>query len=372
MKCPKCGYISFDYNEVCPKCNKGIANERDKMKFPSFKPDPPSLLGTLTGKAKKTGDVDLMETPDTAELLDRELDFSTEDLAFKDEEAPATEAAEPVLDDTYSFEVPLEEGLEEVNQESAETFEFSESIEDIDEVEFSTIESDEDLSLDIEEIAIEESEPEPISEASIEDEAGLESDLITIDEEETEEASASELPSFDEETASLELDDLIAAEPGITLEEQEEEVPVEIDETISLEAEEKPLAEPEITLEEPEQEVAFDLDKTVALNLADLPKAEKEISLGEVPEPEGGKEETLLSLEDLKEEEIETIVSDTKVSTDDMSIDQELDLALDEDALSTDEIPISAEPAENGEDFTIDLDSLDLDLELEEPKDKKP
>ena len=159
MRCPKCGYISFDYNESCPRCNKAIAPEREKMKLPSYKPDPPSLLGALTGKAKKSSDVDLMETPGTAELLDRELDFATEDLEFKDEDALTTETTEPELDDTYRFEVPLEEDAEEISQESTETFEFSESAEDIEEVELASIESDDDLSIDIEEIAIEDSEP---------------------------------------------------------------------------------------------------------------------------------------------------------------------------------------------------------------------
>lgn len=369
MRCPKCGYISFDYNEICPRCNKAITPDREKMRLPSFKPDPPSLLRTLTGKAKKSSDVDLMEAPDTADLLDRELDFSAEDLDFKDEEVLTAETNEQELVDTYSFEVPLEEEAEERGQESTETFEFSESPEDIEEVELSSIESDEDLSIDIEEIAIEDSELEPSSEPSIGDEIVLESDDITTEVEDTEATSATELPSFDEETASLDLGDLIEAEPGITLEEQEEEVPVEIDETVSVDLDEQSPGEPEIVLEE-EEAAPFDLDKTISLNLEDLPKAESEISLEEEPGSEGGKQEELLSLEDLKDEEIESIVSDSEVSSEDLAIDQELDLALDEDTLSTEEIPISIETSENDEDLSIDLDSLDLDLELEEPDDK--
>ncbi len=51
MKCPKCGYISFDYNQVCPKCNKDIGKEQEKLNLPGFKPDPPYLLEALTGAA---------------------------------------------------------------------------------------------------------------------------------------------------------------------------------------------------------------------------------------------------------------------------------------------------------------------------------
>jgi hypothetical protein len=39
MKCPKCGYISFDFNRVCPKCNKDVGTEQAKLNIPSFRPD---------------------------------------------------------------------------------------------------------------------------------------------------------------------------------------------------------------------------------------------------------------------------------------------------------------------------------------------
>jgi hypothetical protein len=54
MKCPKCGYISFDYNQVCPKCNRNISFEQEKINLPSFRPETPSLLGFLTGEANES------------------------------------------------------------------------------------------------------------------------------------------------------------------------------------------------------------------------------------------------------------------------------------------------------------------------------
>jgi hypothetical protein len=50
MKCPKCGYVSFDYNLSCPKCGKDISSEQGKLNIPAFKPNPPSLLAALTGQ----------------------------------------------------------------------------------------------------------------------------------------------------------------------------------------------------------------------------------------------------------------------------------------------------------------------------------
>jgi hypothetical protein len=55
MKCPKCGYISFDYNHTCPKCNKNISPEREKMNLPDYRPNPPFLLGTLLDGTRTTG-----------------------------------------------------------------------------------------------------------------------------------------------------------------------------------------------------------------------------------------------------------------------------------------------------------------------------
>src|SRR4030042_1347258 len=55
MKCPKCGYISFDFHQVCPKCSKDITAEQQKLNLPAFRPEPPSLLGALLGEAGESG-----------------------------------------------------------------------------------------------------------------------------------------------------------------------------------------------------------------------------------------------------------------------------------------------------------------------------
>ena len=54
MKCPKCGYIGFDYSQVCAKCNKDISSEQEKMNIPSFRPNPPAMLAALTGEANES------------------------------------------------------------------------------------------------------------------------------------------------------------------------------------------------------------------------------------------------------------------------------------------------------------------------------
>lgn len=49
MKCPKCDYVSFDYNQSCPKCNKDIGIEQKKLNLPGYEPVPPFFLASLIG-----------------------------------------------------------------------------------------------------------------------------------------------------------------------------------------------------------------------------------------------------------------------------------------------------------------------------------
>jgi ribosomal protein S27AE len=36
MKCPKCGYTSFDYLDECKKCGKDLAEHKDKYSIRSL------------------------------------------------------------------------------------------------------------------------------------------------------------------------------------------------------------------------------------------------------------------------------------------------------------------------------------------------
>jgi hypothetical protein len=60
MRCTKCGFISFDFNRVCPKCNRELGDEQRKLNLPFFRPDPPQLLGRLMGEdAYADGDIQM-------------------------------------------------------------------------------------------------------------------------------------------------------------------------------------------------------------------------------------------------------------------------------------------------------------------------
>jgi len=82
MKCPKCNYVSFDYNQVCPKCNKDISTEQQRMNLPAYRPSPLSLLGGLTGEPGQSED----SVFDEGKNLDMDFEISGNGEAEKSEE----------------------------------------------------------------------------------------------------------------------------------------------------------------------------------------------------------------------------------------------------------------------------------------------
>ncbi len=43
MRCPNCGYISFDYLDQCVKCRTDLTGERQRLNLPEIRPNPISL-----------------------------------------------------------------------------------------------------------------------------------------------------------------------------------------------------------------------------------------------------------------------------------------------------------------------------------------
>jgi hypothetical protein len=103
MKCPKCGYTSFDHNDTCPKCKKNISDTRAKLNLPNFAAGPISAMAhgnahdssaadgirdprivspvPLTAGYRKPGDVPLKDSDLIEEAT--ALDITLDDLTLK-------------------------------------------------------------------------------------------------------------------------------------------------------------------------------------------------------------------------------------------------------------------------------------------------
>ena len=123
MKCPKCGYISFDYNQRCPKCNKDLGPEQKKRNLVVFKHNPPFFLGSLTGEANNVDvppgagmedDFGALEEEDLDLHLDAEGSLETgaavEDVSLDLEDLSGNMAESDDLGDLSFTEEPSETG----------------------------------------------------------------------------------------------------------------------------------------------------------------------------------------------------------------------------------------------------------------------
>jgi hypothetical protein len=146
MRCPKCGYVSFDHNSTCPKCNKDISLEQTKMNLPAYMPDPPRLLEVLTGMADDspmdfgmdnninqgasldqdsemdTNDTGTIEMPEEAIAEDNpemDLEFDTIDESDAQEET-VMYSESPILE-SLGNEDGTDLGLEQITEEASDT-----------------------------------------------------------------------------------------------------------------------------------------------------------------------------------------------------------------------------------------------------------
>jgi hypothetical protein len=102
MKCPKCGFVSFDYLSQCKKCGADLTAIRGTLGFSVLKSEAPFLLGTLLANGGK-GDFPKAKADEQAVDLDFNYD-SAPSLSDKvDSEQSASKPAR-ASDDTMQLE----------------------------------------------------------------------------------------------------------------------------------------------------------------------------------------------------------------------------------------------------------------------------
>jgi hypothetical protein len=170
MRCPKCGFISFDHLTSCTKCGKDIAEVASELQGTSIKVEAPMFLsGALAAYADREASFEdhAMDAED-----DEGIDFSMEDEAVEEE---AVEMAETEADVDFSIEE--EEKESDISLAEAEAEEAAGTVEEAKEV------AGQDFEAEVEEEAAPEmaektfEELDFIGAADEEEEGGLEFDL---------------------------------------------------------------------------------------------------------------------------------------------------------------------------------------------------
>jgi len=252
MKCPKCGYMSFDFNEICPKCQRNIISEREKMNHLPFEPEPPFLLASVLAQ---TGDSQVG------------MELSNAAIVAGAQEAALPLEGGPDLDMELETAPSLEIDLEEISPEEATPESYTVP--------------PEGETLPIEDLEFEREEPP------------VEHELVEV-------STGTYASPLDEETLSLELEDLLEADKRSEAVEEkepdEEAMTMEMDAVEPLETESSP------EVEEPEE--LFD-----SFDMGEPEPVEEEVQPDEevipeppvaLPEPTPGEPDELFSPDDLK------------------------------------------------------------------------
>ena len=145
MRCPKCGYISFDHNQICPKCNKDISDEQAKLNLPTYKNNPPSLLGMLVGTGDESNVGFTLDSDEALRNSGVGLDFEETSSLMEGDDIDFDEDQDleiSLTDDTGEFDLP------EVDLDT----------ESGDESDIDLGSNDEELSLDMDEVSFEDSD----------------------------------------------------------------------------------------------------------------------------------------------------------------------------------------------------------------------
>jgi hypothetical protein len=124
MRCPKCGYISYDHLTACAKCGRDVSELAAELQGTSIKTEAPMFLsgalGGFSGEEEETFEEQALEA-DMEEGIDFSMEEEGEDVDFSIEEegeeeadislaeAEAEEAATMEAGEDVDFDLGVEE-----------------------------------------------------------------------------------------------------------------------------------------------------------------------------------------------------------------------------------------------------------------------
>lgn len=401
MKCPKCGYVSFDYNQICPKCNKDVSEERNRLNLPDYEPSTPFLIGALTGGLDESPmDMGIGAAQESAATSPEDV-FSTgeEAIASGGDESSSQDELDISLDggfasDEMAEEPSLSEDVTDLPTKEALGDEESVVDEDI---------SDMDFELESTEGVLEEGETAAPSSTAMG--AGTDEEItFDLDESGQEEGAAGEpsvedLSIDEEEDLSLDLEEL-ASEESIDIGPLTDDEAGPSEEDLSIDLEDLNLDEDELeeSMTPEDSSAPGNQESDIDLDSISLDEYEASSIKEEVSTDTEGEEEVILELEDLKvnetgeleigasktkssEEEVASLETDgtepggpsVEPSTDaaeDAETDEDSELMMELDGLLLDDESEDFKETSE-EELPAELDDLELELDLEgEPEEK--
>ncbi len=112
MRCPKCGYITFDHLNNCPKCKKDISKISSKVVGTTYSVTTPSFLKFPKGEQIEEGQEDLIafdNSQDDFDVVDPDLDIlvnepeEDDDFNFDDDSSFVGNDFEDSSDDDFGL-----------------------------------------------------------------------------------------------------------------------------------------------------------------------------------------------------------------------------------------------------------------------------
>ncbi len=148
MRCPKCGYISFDHLELCLKCKKDISETSSQVEGTTFQGEALVFLKLQTESYSydmEDDSSDEFDEIDNIEIEDPDLDVLVEDTGGIEFDGGDIE---PMDDEEFTISMDDEEPEEEPEKDlDLEQFsDFEENIEESDDVQMSIPEELADMS----------------------------------------------------------------------------------------------------------------------------------------------------------------------------------------------------------------------------------
>ena len=324
MRCPKCSYSSFDYNEACPNCGRDLSPVRQMLGLLAVIPQPMPYLEELLGQFDEVE----VEAPDEASSSSAHLgDYEEDDFEF---EGGAT--------GTITVDVPevqLEAPEEVVELEAPDIDMPVEDDAGSDEIEFDLSSFD---------------EPATPSPAPAQTEVLDETDQITLDEEGIvfSDESDGELEMQDDADSEIEFGDstfIMEGDSELQLDDDSLQMSEESETFDDDEELEMDIEEPELDFDSDEEDDFSSLGRTMVIEPMEDEEEEEEVLTLDGFQQDDEDLLTLDALEDISEEEgdledVQELDLENLVLDDD---GEEQGLALEDDY---GDIELEEEPAE--------------------------